>query len=247
MSDDPRRTGFCTPRCYRVCQCSRWPDMLDRWGNPVNHGQGGLWYTINGQVPLANVIAAYDAKNAANLAASYINLAHPGTNDAAPGFAPGWAAGTGWIFDGINHYLTTGIVPDVDWSVAIRFSAWTSSAFSALLGFYSLAGGFMIDQNATNFRYFHGAAAVFVTGSAWADNGILGFAAKETYWNGISDGTIGAGGTVYNPVHICGYNDGVGNVQKADISIQAFTIHNVTWSPAQALTLCGVGGLMAAL
>jgi hypothetical protein len=42
MSADPRRTQpFCTPDCYRECQCSRWPDMVDRWGNPVNHGQGG--------------------------------------------------------------------------------------------------------------------------------------------------------------------------------------------------------------
>ncbi|MBU0791869.1 MAG: hypothetical protein KKC55_15580, partial [Gammaproteobacteria bacterium] len=52
----------------------------------------------------AYCIAAYDAKNAASLVASYDNLAAPlnglpdGTYDCTPIVVPDWANGSGWMF-----------------------------------------------------------------------------------------------------------------------------------------------------
>lgn len=56
---------------------------------------GGNWWNYTG------VVAAYDAKNAASQAASYVNLANPGTYDCTVASGtPSWANGTGWTFDG---------------------------------------------------------------------------------------------------------------------------------------------------
>lgn len=66
------------------------------------------WWQVAGQT----CAAAYQPIGAASLAASYVNLANPGTYNAAPGVAPTLAAG-GWSFDGLTQYLTTGIVPPI--------------------------------------------------------------------------------------------------------------------------------------
>jgi hypothetical protein len=62
---------------------------------------GALWYLAGG-APLP--IAAYQPKGAVDLAASYINLANPGTYNVAPGSAP-TLGDSGWIC--VNKYLVT--------------------------------------------------------------------------------------------------------------------------------------------
>jgi hypothetical protein len=55
-------------------------------------------------------IAAYQPKGAASLAASYVNLANPGTHDLSTTSAPEWSASTGWGFLPANstaHVVTT--------------------------------------------------------------------------------------------------------------------------------------------
>jgi len=79
------------------------------------------WY-LSGGIVAANCVVAYDAKNAASQAASYINLNNPGTNDAVVGSAPTWAAGSGWTFDGIAQYLYVPIQAASHWSYYIRCS-----------------------------------------------------------------------------------------------------------------------------
>lgn len=81
------------------------------------------WYLAGG-IDAANCVAAYQPKGAASHALSYVNLANPGTYDAAPGTAPTWDQATGWIFNGTSQYLTTGIVPATDqtWSAVVKFS-----------------------------------------------------------------------------------------------------------------------------
>ena len=62
------------------------------------------WYRAGG-APLP--VAAYQPKGAASLAASYVNLALPGTYDAAPGVAPSFDAATGWTFNrSLGQYLS---------------------------------------------------------------------------------------------------------------------------------------------
>lgn len=108
------------------------------------------WW-LSGGIAAANCVAAYQPIGAASLAASYINLANPGTYDAAPGVAPTFNAATGWTFDGATQYLKTGIVPLVDhsYSLFIQFtnrtnagspSRSTNPTFEAIFGFYTDAG-----------------------------------------------------------------------------------------------------------
>jgi len=95
------------------------PNLLDRWGNPVNHSGGGepepvIWW-LEGAITAANCLAAYTPIVAASLAASYDNNAAPGngladgTYDCSLGVAPGFVAGTGWTLDGATQFLETGL------------------------------------------------------------------------------------------------------------------------------------------
>jgi len=62
------------------------------------------WQAVAGKTP----IIAYAPAGAASYNASLVNLANPGTNNAAAGEAPDWSAENGWEFDGISNYLTAG-------------------------------------------------------------------------------------------------------------------------------------------
>lgn len=66
------------------------------------------WY-LSGGVTSANCLAAYLAKTAADLAASYVNLANVGTYTLG-GYNPSsFDTLTGWGYDGtLNHYQTIG-------------------------------------------------------------------------------------------------------------------------------------------
>lgn len=76
------------------------------------------WWEVAGKT----CVAAYQPKGAASLAASYTNLANPGTYDAAPGVAPSWTSGAGWSFDGSSSYLATGLVPSTGWSHLAQYT-----------------------------------------------------------------------------------------------------------------------------
>lgn len=83
-----------------------------------------LWYQYPGTK------AAYQAKGAASLAASLVNLASPGTNDLSVpvtdpvSTSPTWNSSDGRIYDGINRSLEIGaisIVPNT-FTLFIRYS-----------------------------------------------------------------------------------------------------------------------------
>lgn len=78
---------------------------------------------LAGGIPRTACVAAYEPICAVSLADSYINRANPGTNDAAPGVAPTWAAETGWTFNGTTQYLTTGIdAKPAQFTIVARFA-----------------------------------------------------------------------------------------------------------------------------
>lgn len=79
-------------------------------------------FYLAGGIDKANVLAAYQPKGAASLAASYINLANPGTGDATVTTPPTFDASRGWIFNGTSQFIKTGIVPDANTSVIIKFT-----------------------------------------------------------------------------------------------------------------------------
>ena len=91
------------------------------------------WYRAGGApVP----VAAYQPKSAASLAASYVNLANPGTYDAAPGVAPTLGA-SGWSFNGTTQYLTSPLfLHGTTHSVIVRVASVTNGgcAFGTFSG-----------------------------------------------------------------------------------------------------------------
>jgi hypothetical protein len=84
-----------------------------------------IWYLAGG-VTAANCKVAYQPVGAANIAASYVNLANPGTNDAALGEAPVFSTVTGWKFNGTSNYLRSGITPTANHTMIVLFSGVTS-------------------------------------------------------------------------------------------------------------------------
>jgi hypothetical protein len=75
------------------------------------------WWLAGGIHP-SQVVAAYQPKGAVDLAASYVNLANPGTYDAIPIAAP-TLSDNGWLGSG-DAALNTGIVPGTRVTIIIR-------------------------------------------------------------------------------------------------------------------------------
>ena len=83
------------------------------------------WYLAGG-ISAANCLAAYQPKGAASLAASYSNLANPGTYNAAPGVAPTFDASTGWTFNGSTQMANLEQGIDVSITRFVDYSQYVS-------------------------------------------------------------------------------------------------------------------------
>ena len=178
-------------------------------------------------------MAAYQAKGAASLAASYVNLANPGTNDAAPGTAPAFDTSYGWDFNGSTMYLTTGIVPTVSHTVIVRFSDG-NTASNDLFGVQESAGTFFVrPSNGFAQRAYNNAGNRSVSGAV--TSGVIGFAGKNAYLNGSSDGTIGAGTFTWTAAMYLGarHISGTGPGGYTNARIQAVAIYSTTLDATQ--------------
>ena len=149
------------------------------------------WY-LSGGISAANCIAAYQPKGAASLAASYVNLANPGTYDAAPGVAPTWASGTGWTFNGSTQWLLTGITPASGWSMFVQYTGFGGANYSYFCGEFTADARFFVGHYEVGAWYASGQQVYNVAPSV-AAAGNLGIAGQQGYRNGIADGgAIGA-------------------------------------------------------
>lgn len=212
--------------------------------NPVMaQGRGGAdtlpaWATAGGA---PRPIACYQAKGAASLAASYINLANPGTYDAAPGVAPAWDAASGWTF--AATYLLTGIIPSgAGWSMIIRFSDCTPNG--VLAGTRGDPRMYIYPASWTSFQFGYGdgtytygtapaAGVAAIAGANFYLDGALLSAISFT-WTGAPSYGIAIGGLMRT-----------GTVDtKANAKIQALAIYNATLSAAQ---VAAISAAMAAL
>jgi hypothetical protein len=160
-------------------QMSAWPSVLGaNWWEPTTGS-----FTC---------VAAYQAKGAASLAASYVNLANPGTNDAAPGNAPTFDAATGWTFDGVNDYLDTGVVPTTGYSVLVRFSDRTNGG--RLIGAAMPTGNVRdeLSLRPSSCNWYNGGD--FWRASPTPTSGVMGVAGKDAYLDGADVGNISDAG-----------------------------------------------------
>lgn len=188
------------------------------------------WWIVAGKT----CIAAYQPKGAASYAASLVNLANPGTYDAAAGVTPGWNAATGWDFSS-DKWLDTFIVPTATMSVLARFTDGgttsctmfgQSNSATARLHFYSHYGD-------GNCYYRHGGSGI----STGYDSGVMGITEAYGYKNGAPDIAItGAwSGTATLAMVLGGYR-GAPNVGWPG-KIQAWVAYAETLTDAQIATL----------
>jgi hypothetical protein len=203
------------------------------------------WW-LSGGVSAANAIAVYQPIGAASLAASYTNLANPGTFDAAPGVAPTWSAVDGWIFGGSPQRLTTGYTPTVPQAhtALIRFSDVTSVGGRWLFGAQS-GGIFGIqpkdDQATPNVAYLSG---FFVRVNPQLLSGVLGISGNQGFRNGTAEGTITNAGNVGVPIFLGAVNAGGSPGGYITAKIQAFAIYTPALTAPQ---VAAISAAMAAL
>ena len=203
-------------------QMSAWPAAGANWWEPSTGS-----YTV---------VAAYQAKGAASLAASYVNLANPGTYDAAPGTAPAFDTSTGWTFNGTtnNRYLTTGIIPNSSYTVLIRFSNVTTAG--ALIGTSSGEFGeaplYVLRQETANRNWYNNGD--YYQSSTWS-SGVMCAAGKTAYKDGTSQGTISGGSNTYSYQFTIGARNmiNLGRDQYFGGDIQAVAIYSTTLDATQ--------------
>lgn len=205
------------------------------------------WYRAGG-APAP--VAAYQAKGAASYAASKVNLANPGTYDAADGAAfPTWTALTGWTFNGITQYLTIGgYVPVNQSSMLIQFSGLVIGGINAALmgGIIAAApntGMVCAATTGTNTRRYRNGDVV-VLGAAIAASGNMAIAGDAGYWNGASEvvglGGNGGGTTLY----IGALNQGGAASAFSAVTIGACVIYAVTLTAPQVAAVAAAMALL---
>lgn len=196
------------------------------------------WWMPSG-VSASNVVAVYQPKGAADQVSSYVNLANPGTFDAAPGVAPTWSSSTGWSFDG-TQFLGTGIVNIAStYSVYFRYSALTASAPNT----YFVGTQSLTPPPRYAVRYT-GGVIQFLQGSNQNGSsisltaGTVGMAGTQGYYNGATNGsTMSSAAAISQGFWIGGLNNGGTVFQPIIASIQAVAIYNAVLDSTQISAL----------
>ena len=193
------------------------------------------WYLAGG-ISASACVGAYQAKGAASLAASYTNLANPGSHDLTLGTAPAWDATNGWK-GGSSAYLKTDITPTGaagTWSAAVRFSNG-GGGYECLLGCWS-AGA----TNRFGFQLANYAGKVEISNYSlknWIHtktSGAFVIAGTALYVDGALDPLVlGGGSSPGVPVYILALNNNGSPSSYTTSYIQALALYNTTLSAAQ--------------
>lgn len=184
-------------------------------------------------------LVVYQPKGAASLAASYVNLVNPGTYDAAPGAAPGWSSGTGWVFSGAEYLLTT-LVPTFSggqsvWAMLVRFSGANTDG-GTLSGEFTPGARFdLVARQPYQDKHSYGNGDVVLV-EPRLDSGVMAIAGTQGYLNGVADGAAIAAGytTTATQIGIGARGDGtdfyVGDILA--VAIWDTSTGHATWMPA---------------
>lgn len=186
------------------------------------------WWLAGGIDPSA-CVAAYQPVGASSLAASYVNLANPGTYNATLGTAPAFSGETGWQFDGgtSKRYLRTGIVPLSTYSMLARFSnAVTNNIFRSVCGAYQIDKRYYFYSSYTDGKHYYGYGTAY-SATPNLSQGVMANCAGDGYLNGVYEGST-AGGTMPEvEIYIGGVNNNGSLGGYFDGNIQAIVIYKV--------------------
>lgn len=170
---------------------------------------------------LTNLVAVYQPKGAANLVDSYTNIINPGTFDAAPGVAPTFVAASGWVFNGINQYLTTGVVPGASWTCIISLDGPHFNTTCPMLVFDGIAGSFGFQfQTGNTLRFYNGGQQQV----AYTSPTVATIAGSDGYIDGVDVATVAGTSTNILPAFLgCANISGVpSQFQNGIIAAAAF-------------------------
>lgn len=164
----------------------------------VSRPPSARWW-LSGGIDAANAIQVYQAKGVASAAASYVNLANPGTYDAAapslPATVPDWASGNGWTFDGSSDFFNTGGDGTLKPFSAIARITPTGGVFAAIIGTYTANGWeWRIDSGNTQSLLKQNVTLIGSSSSAVSGDKVVavtysGAGAYVFYLDGSSDGS----------------------------------------------------------
>lgn len=198
-----------------------------------------MWWLMGGINP-ADCVAAYAPRGAASQAASYVNLANPGTYDCGTTSAPGWNSDDGWVFTGTNQSIFNAlIIPATqNWSVICEFSDLTNDGILFGCGNY---GGkyFMIQPNNSDlFCRFLNGSGVGLSVPPRVTSGIVGMAGNKAYVNGVQvAGDIpDLSVAITNSLYIGCRNMGA-QMDFVAVKMRRFAVYNVVLTPEQMLAL----------
>lgn len=198
-------------------------------GDTGGGGGGDDWW----ETPTtANPICVYQPKGAASYADSKTDLSGNG-NDATEGTAPGWNATDGWIFDGVDDALNTGMQTDGTWTFLMQFTDYVSNFRETGSDHVAMSPNWYISMYAS-----HGDGNKNA-GSAY-ENGNMAMAQERIF----KDGTW-----VYDLSSTAAQAEdfwlgGEGNIQWAEFKLQAFAIYDGKLTDLEVAT---VAAAMAAL
>lgn len=198
------------------------------------------WY-LSGGIALANCIAAYQPKGAASYAASKVNLANPGTNDAIDGAAtPTWAAGSGWSFLAASSQYLDGPLQSTITGAGTIIVQFAGFATGTILG--AGAGGANMQIRPVGVSYSNGNTVVVAPGLA---AGNLCIAGINGYRNGVP-ATAGLLATTNAARNMCIGATRISPTptEFATVAIVAVAMYNVTIALPQVAALVAA---MAAL
>ena len=194
---------------------------------------GGDWWLAGGVNP-TNCVAAYQAKGAASLTASKVNMANPSTYNLIEMNTVSWDAINGWNGNG-SGYFKTGITGAnaVAWSMIIRFSNGGYYGDSMAWGTITIGKRWAININMGTFaRVYIG--NMFDVAGAQMTSGIYSLAGDKLYENGSliaqSNNEIS---TVCDELGVLGYNNG-GTFTAINITkVQAIAFYNTVLTSTQ--------------
>ena len=221
------------------------PGAMSSWSGAV---AVNTWW-LTEEIAAENCIAAYQPIAAANIAASYVNLAHPGTHDCTNGTAPAWNSTAGWIFNGTTNsrYLKTGVIPvnNQTWSMIVRFTG-AADVNTALAGYWADAWAdpmFILLPRDGGDRVYYGNGKRSLVAPRLT-SGVMCVAGTKGFRNGVDEGiTIASGVGTFGEIYIGCVKLGSVAGYFSTINIQAMAIFDVDISASAAALTIAIAAL----
>lgn len=210
--------------------------------------RNAIWYRAGGA---PQPIIVYQPKGAASLAASYVNLANPGTYNAAEGTAPTFATATGWTFTvALSQYLKTnyavggGFNPQTRTAIVrVADSVANTAAFGAWNG--SSVGIRILPVRGNNLDVIISHGGQLIVANEKTPTGVLAVAGATAYKNGAAlTGSIGTSAATDVPELYIGAMNNNGTPSYFQGSILAFALYESVLTASQ---VAAVSAAMAAL